>query len=529
MCMRMLYMPMTKFIIFPIHTLILFALALTPFCYLPPSSASEDLVIEKEILDDIGNQYIETHYQLPKRKLVFREKIQIVNGKKIIQFQYKFEREKLQSIDYFNEFSQIIKRLVINHRGHTVEEISYSYRLASDQHPYAFVRKNATFDFVIASYNNTDFAFDLINILSNEPKSEVLRKIELSHDPSRTLVAIIDSGIDHTHPDIAYKFMINFEDKIDDIDNDLNGLTDDFIGWSIPLQKGLPVEKINPSSEVIPLSHGTHVADIMLKNIDQAMLLPFTGDYGESHFLDLVSSKFQILKPVFTNMSFLFPHWSLQEIPKETYVSLQNLIKNNPDTLFFTVAGNDFGKELASGRNGLYPASFDYENIITVGAIDTNEIIEEEMDSYKIAPYSNFGVEHVDILAPGSDIEAASLGGKTIKHTGTSMASPFALNIALKIKISFPKLTGLEIKNILLFSAYIPDIDNPFKVRCGGMIFPRRAMEIAKLYSNPDIMTEYKNIRDIAKEIRFNPSFSMPNESTELSYFQKLNLIWNRI
>ena len=61
------------------------------------------------------------------------------------------------------------------------------------------------------------------------------------------------------------------------------------------------------------------------------------------------------------------------------------------------------------------------------------------------------------------------------------------------------------------------------------MIFPKRAMETAKRYSNPDIMTEYKNIRDIAKEIRFDPSFSMPNESNELSYFQKLDLIWNRI
>ena len=520
---------MTKFILFSIQPLALLALLIASFSYLPHSFALEDLLIEKEILDNSGNQYIETHYKLPERKLVFREKIQIVNGKKIIQFQYKFEKEKLLSIDYLNEFSQITKRLVINHRGHTLEEISFSYRLSTDMHPYAFIRKNATFDFVIANYNNANLTFNLQNILSNEPESEVLRKIEISHDPSRTLVAIIDSGVDHTHPSIAYKFMINFADKIDDIDNDVNGLTDDFIGWSIPLQKGLPVEKINPSSETIPLSHGTHVADIMLKSIDQAMLLPFTGDYGESHFLDLASRKFQALKPVFANLSFLFPHWSLQEIPKETYFSLQNLIKNNPDTLFFTAAGNDFGKELVSGRNGLYPASFDFENIVTIGAIDTNEINEDEMDRYKIAPYTNVGIEHVDILAPGSDIEAASLGGKTIKHTGTSMASPFALNIALKIKINFPKLTGLEIKKILLFSAYIPDIDNPFNVRCGGMIFPKRAMETAKRYSNPDIMTEYKNIRDIAKEIRFDPSFSMPNESNELSYFQKLDLIWNRI
>ncbi|OFZ23401.1 MAG: hypothetical protein A2202_05770 [Bdellovibrionales bacterium RIFOXYA1_FULL_36_14] len=521
---------MIRFIVFPIQILVFLAFIITSLSYLPHSWALEErIIIEKEILDESGNQYIETHYKLPERKLVFREKIQIVNGKKITQFQYKFEKEKLLSIDYLNEFSQITKRLVINHRGHTIEEISYLYRLSSDNHPYAFVRKNAIFDFIIANYNNTNLAFELKNILSNESESEILRKIEIAHDPSRTLVAIIDSGVDHTHPDIAYKFMINFADKIDDIDNDINGLTDDFIGWSIPLQKGLPVEKINPSSETIPLSHGTHVADIMLKNIDQAMLLPFTGDYGESHFLDLANRKFQTLKPVFANLSFLFPHWSLQEIPKETYFSLQNLIKNNPDTLFFTAAGNDFGRELVSGRNGLYPASFEFNNIITVGALDTNEIIEDEMDRYQIAPYSNVGIEHVDILAPGSDIEAASLGGKTIRHTGTSMASPFALNIALKIKLNFPKLTGQEIKNILLFSAYIPDIDKPFKVRCGGMIFPRRAMEIAKRYSNLDLITEYKNIRHLAKEIRFDPSFSMPNESTELSYFQKLDLVWNKI
>ncbi len=519
--MRIYIWNTTKVIIF-------FALA-TTFLVSTYLWSSEDVLIEKKILDETGNLYIETHFKLPERKLIFREKIHIIDDNKHIIFQYKFEKETLVSLDYFNQYAQLIKRIIVTHRGHTSEEITYMYTSPTDNHPHAFIRKNIMFDFNIANYDNNDFSFNLHKVLSHEPILEIDRKIKISHDQTRTLVAIIDSGVDHTHPNLAYKFRINYADKIDGIDNDINEVVDDFIGWSIPLHKGLPVEKINPAYETIPLSHGTHVADIMLKNIDQAALLPFTGDYGESDFLNMANNTFQTLKPAFANLSFLFPHWSLQEIPKETYTSLQNLIKNNPETLFFTVAGNDFGKELQSGRNGLYPASFDLDNILTVGALDTSDILENEMFDYQLAPYSNFGIEHVDILAPGSNIEAASLGGGTIRHTGTSMASPFALNIALSIKISYPKLTGQEIKNILLFSAYIPNIENPFKVRCGGMIFPRRAMEVAKRYSFLNTQNDFSKIRILSLEVRFDPSFSMKGELTDASYLQKLNFLWDRI
>jgi hypothetical protein len=43
-----------------------------------------------------------------------------------------------------------------------------------------------------------------------------------------------------------------------------------------------------------------------------------------------------------------------------------------------------------------------------------------------------------------------------------------------------PDLNVYEIKEILMKTAYVPDLDDPFPVRCGGILHPQRAVAAAR-------------------------------------------------
>ncbi len=114
-----------------------------------------------------------------------------------------------------------------------------------------------------------------------------------------------------------------------------------------------------------------------------------------------------------------------------------NAIKNARDILFVVSAGNNSTNIDVIPR---YPACYNLDNIIVVGAVDINGSI------YKT---SNYG-QIVDIFAPGEDICGVVQNGTTmLKASGTSSAAPFVTALAsLLININH-KLTPKEIKCLI--------------------------------------------------------------------------------
>lgn len=76
----------------------------------------------------------------------------------------------------------------------------------------------------------------------------------LTQQGDTIVVAIIDEGFQHTHPDLVPNRWYNFHEIPDDgVDNDANGFTDDFEGWNFSTQ-----------NDMLPIiSHGTSVAGII--------------------------------------------------------------------------------------------------------------------------------------------------------------------------------------------------------------------------------------------------------------------------
>ncbi len=138
---------------------------------------------------------------------------------------------------------------------------------------------------------------------------------------------------------------------------------------------------------------------------------------------------------------------------------------NASNTLFVIAAGNDSSD---NDKLPVFPAVVRTENAITVAASKGNS---------SLASFSNFGINSVDIAAPGVAIRS-SVPSKNHKQllpmSGTSMAAPYVVGVAANIKDLNPKLTPSQIKQILMSTADIKEWLKT-KVISSGVVNPLRA------------------------------------------------------
>jgi len=338
-------------------------------------------------------------------------------------------------------------------------------------------------------------------ILGKDASPEQVQKWLQVYNSNRMPVAIIDSGFDINHDLLTYKLWKNPKETLNGKDDDDNKWVDDVMGWNRHENKYLEINIDSPNiNEAIilrnhepPFSHGTHVASIALKDTDKFALVGFAGDMTNPAYLNRISNFLKGSNILFANMSFGFGDKDSAFAPKaESFYALENLIKDNPQTLFFVAAGND-GRDLDNSVPS-FPPSFPYKNIIVIGALDTDDLLESKLSSYMPAEFSNTGVETVDVFAPGTDVKGALIGGGDIRKSGTSMASPYSFNLGLKIYKENPDLDTQKIKEIILKTAYV-NLDNPLPCVSKGIIHSSKALEVAKILKGNHSLTVEEAIK----------------------------------
>lgn len=280
---------------------------------------------------------------------------------------------------------------------------------------------------------------------------------------NKVVVAIIDTGIDYLHPDLADHIWVN-EGEIpgDGIDNDMNGYVDDVYGWdfynddsSVSHYKYDKTTKLNLSLPEDNDDHGTHIAGIIgaiadngigiagiASNIDiELMVLKINGgSNGSGSISDAIAAiKYATMMGAdICNIS-----WGTSQYSP----ALEQAIKES-DMLFVAAAGN-----LGSDNDNLpvYPASFKLDNLISVTFVDGNG---------DLTKLSNYGKNSVEIAAPGTDILSTVVGSyQTL--SGSSMAAPQVSAIAALLYSYSENLYPSNIKDILISTLKpIPSLRN---------------------------------------------------------------------
>jgi len=223
-------------------------------------------------------------------------------------------------------------------------------------------------------------------------------------------------------------------------------------------------------------SHGTHVADLALRDNPAARLLvvrqdlpawrsapvPFTPDVAVQ-FARNVKRIVSYLRDAHVRVVNLSWGDSIEniraslgdsadgasEVDKRSIArrafdieadALASAIASVPDILFVAGAGNS-ANDLAASR--FIPADIDLPNVLAVGAVDAKG------DATDFTSYGG----RVRIYANGVEVEARMPGGSLQKKTGTSMATPQVTNVAARIIAAHPSLTPPQTAALIVDSA----------------------------------------------------------------------------
>ena len=144
--------------------------------------------------------------------------------------------------------------------------------------------------------------------------------------------------------------------------------------------------------------------------------------------------------------------------PEQAWVDSAIRYAASKDVLIIHSAGNE---SYDLNIKSVYPSPYSNifkdraSNMITVGA-SSDPVIAESI----LTDFSNFGNQIVDLLSPGNKIFSTLPNQNFGFLNGTSMSAPILSHIAGLIRAYFPKLTAIEVKEIMLQSCWKPKDEN---------------------------------------------------------------------
>ena len=267
---------------------------------------------------------------------------------------------------------------------------------------------------------------------------------------SQVVVAVIDTGIDYTHPDLAANMFRNAADcNNNGIDDDGNGYIDDCFGIDVANSDSDPMDDHY---------HGTHVAGTIGAVGNNGI-----GVVGVNWNVKLLACKFfdangsattegaieclEYIKALKTrsvnpvNIVASNNSWGGDETSQALYDAIDE--QRQAGILFISGAGN--GNAFGVGQNNdttpFYPCNYFLANIICVAATTSND---------SKAGFSNYGRRTVHVGAPGQGILSTVPGGGYASLDGTSMATPHVAGLAALLKAQDFNRDWRVLKNLIL-------------------------------------------------------------------------------
>lgn len=275
---------------------------------------------------------------------------------------------------------------------------------------------------------------------------------------SSVVVAVIDTGVDYNHPDLANNMWRNpRETPGNGIDDDGNGYVDDVYGYDFFANDGNPMDENN---------HGTHCAGTIggvgnngvgVVGVNwnvRIMALRFLGANGSGSTSGAVASLNYALDMGVKISSNSYGGGGFSQSFSNALERARTL-----NHVFVAAAGNS-GTEGAS-----YPAAYPHDNILAVAASDRND---------NLASFSQYG-NNVDLAAPGVAIWSTVRNNGYASYNGTSMATPHVAGVVGLIRAVDPNLSYQQVISAILNNVDVkPQLVG--KVVTGGRLNAYRAV-----------------------------------------------------
>lgn len=268
----------------------------------------------------------------------------------------------------------------------------------------------------------------------------------LTTGSSSVVVAVIDTGIDYNHVDLAANIWTNpGEIAGNGIDDDGNGFIDDLHGYDFANHDGDPLDDNG---------HGTHVAGTIaavggngvgLNGVTwstSVMALKFLNANGSGYLSDALAAinySTMMRSQYGVNVRVDNNSWGGGGFSSAMEAAIQ--ASNDAGILFVAAAGNSGSNNDVSPQ---YPANYDVPNIISVAATSKTG---------RLAGFSNYGATTVDIAAPGVSIHSTTPNNTYSTFSGTSMATPHVSAVAALAWAINPTATVAQVRDAILQGA----------------------------------------------------------------------------
>lgn len=265
------------------------------------------------------------------------------------------------------------------------------------------------------------------------------------------VVAVTDTGVDYTHPDLINNMWRNKKEVAGDgKDNDENGYVDDIVGWDFPSNDNKPFDLSMSLLEILLQGgnpgHGTHVSGVVAARMNNSqgtagvapqakiMALRFITEKGQGSTEDSIKA---IDYAVANGANIINASWGGEAGDEDDSALKEAILRAEKAGVIFVVAAGNGRADATSGTSAgfdndndakpIVPASYNYGNMVCVSATS---------DKDELAPFSNWGHKSCKLGAPGVKILSTvpgnkyqdtiiDLGGMKATWDGTSMAAPF--------------------------------------------------------------------------------------------------------
>lgn len=236
------------------------------------------------------------------------------------------------------------------------------------------------------------------------------------------LLAVIDTGVDYRHPNLAPNMVAGYDFRDNDAD---------------------PMDETSAQNP----GHGTHCAGILgATGVEEGGTLGLSPEISIMPLRFLGSDGSGSLEGGIKAIDYAIEHkvqvisasWGASVSPDQAKPLVEAIQRAEAAGIIFVTAAANDGQN--NDTHDVYPANAGLPNMITVAASNASDTKPS---------WSNYGKAKVSLAAPGDAIVSTLPGDKYGNLSGTSMATPLVAGLVGFLKAQDPSLTGAEIKALL--------------------------------------------------------------------------------